>query len=56
MFGKIDLIPNKVNHIWFNPDKAGMYVGQCAQFCGVEHAKMLLMSTCKPRKTSPPSG
>jgi cytochrome c oxidase subunit II len=42
LFGKIDLIPNKVNHIWFNPDKAGMYVGQCAQFCGVEHAKMLL--------------
>ncbi len=28
--------------MWFNPDKAGMYVGQCAQFCGVEHAKMLL--------------
>jgi cytochrome c oxidase subunit II len=42
LFGKIDSIPNKVNHIWFNPDKAGMYVGQCAQFCGVEHAKMLL--------------
>jgi cytochrome c oxidase subunit 2 len=40
--GKTDLIPNQVNHIWFNPDKAGMYVGQCAQFCGVEHAKMLL--------------
>jgi cytochrome c oxidase subunit 2 len=42
LFGKIDSIPNQVNHIWFNPDKAGMYVGQCAQFCGVEHAKMLL--------------
>jgi cytochrome c oxidase subunit II len=42
LFGKIDSIPNKVNHIWFNPDKVGMYVGQCAQFCGVEHAKMLL--------------
>jgi cytochrome c oxidase subunit II len=40
--GKIDLIPNQVNHIWFNPDKTGMYVGQCAQFCGVQHAKMLL--------------
>jgi cytochrome c oxidase subunit II len=42
LFGKIDLIPNQANHMWFNPDKAGMYVGQCAQFCGVEHAKMLL--------------
>ena len=28
--------------MWFNPNKPGMYVGQCAQFCGVEHAKMLL--------------
>jgi cytochrome c oxidase subunit 2 len=42
LFGKIDSIPNKVNHMWFNPDKTGMFVGQCAQFCGVEHAKMLL--------------
>jgi cytochrome c oxidase subunit II len=42
LFGKIDLIPNHLNHMWFNPDKPGMYVGQCAQFCGVEHAKMLL--------------
>jgi cytochrome c oxidase subunit 2 len=40
--GKTDLIPNQVNHMWFNPDKPGLYVGQCAQFCGVEHAKMLL--------------
>jgi cytochrome c oxidase subunit II len=42
LFGKIDSIPNQVNHMWFTPDRAGMYVGQCAQFCGVEHAKMLL--------------
>jgi cytochrome c oxidase subunit 2 len=42
LFGKIDTIPNKVNSMWFNPDKPGVYVGQCAQFCGVEHAKMLL--------------
>jgi len=42
LFGKIDSIPNQVNHMWFNPDKAGLYVGQCAQFCGVQHAKMLL--------------
>lgn len=42
LFGKIDSIPNQINHVWFNPDKVGMYVGQCAQFCGVEHAKMLL--------------
>ena len=40
--GKTDMFPNQVNHMWFNPDKPGMYVGQCAQFCGVQHAKMLL--------------
>jgi cytochrome c oxidase subunit 2 len=42
LFGKIDSIPNRVNSIWFTPDKVGLYVGQCAQFCGMEHAKMLL--------------
>jgi cytochrome c oxidase subunit 2 len=42
LFGKIDSIPNRVNSMWFTPDKVGMFVGQCAQFCGVEHAKMLL--------------
>src|ERR1700728_5036565 len=35
LFGKIDSIPNQVNHIWFTPSKAGLFVGQCAQFCGV---------------------
>jgi cytochrome c oxidase subunit II len=40
--GKIDLIPNNVNQLWIDPQHPGMYVGQCAQFCGVEHAKMLL--------------
>jgi cytochrome c oxidase subunit II len=40
--GKTDLIPNRVNNIWIDPQATGMYVGQCAQFCGVQHAKMLL--------------
>jgi cytochrome c oxidase subunit 2 len=40
--GKIDLIPNNVNGLWIEPLHTGMYVGQCAQFCGVQHAKMLL--------------
>lgn len=40
--GKRDLIPNKVNVIWMDPQKAGLYLGQCAQFCGVQHAKMLI--------------
>ena len=40
--GKIDLIPNRKNEIWVDPHETGTYVGQCAQYCGVEHAKMLL--------------
>ena len=40
--GKTDLIPNHVNTTWINPLHPGMYVGQCAQFCGTEHALMLL--------------
>jgi cytochrome c oxidase subunit II len=40
--GKTDLIPNHVNELWMDPHHTGMYVGQCAQYCGTEHAKMLL--------------
>jgi cytochrome c oxidase subunit 2 len=40
--GKTDVVPNRVNEMWFDPHVAGVYVGQCAQFCGAEHAKMLL--------------
>jgi cytochrome c oxidase subunit 2 len=40
--GKTDLIPNHPNEMWIDPLRPGLYLGQCAQFCGVEHAKMLL--------------
>ena len=40
--GKMDLIPNKVNTMWIDPQEAGIYLGQCAQYCGTQHAKMLL--------------
>ena len=40
--GKTDLLPNRVNEMWFDPHVPGVYLGQCAQFCGAEHAKMLL--------------
>jgi cytochrome c oxidase subunit 2 len=38
--GKMDLIPNKDNRIWFKADEPGMYFGQCAEFCGTSHANM----------------
>ena len=40
--GNTDLIPNHPNQMWIDPEQAGLYLGQCAQFCGIEHAKMLL--------------
>jgi cytochrome c oxidase subunit 2 len=40
--GKVDVIPNRVNSMWIDPASAGLYLGQCAQFCGVQHAKMLI--------------
>lgn len=40
--GKTDLIPNHPNKMWIDPHETGLYLGQCAQYCGVEHAKMLL--------------
>jgi cytochrome c oxidase subunit 2 len=40
--GKMDVIPNKVNVMWMDPERSGLYLGQCAQYCGVQHAKMLL--------------
>ncbi len=40
--GKTDLIPNKVNRTWIDPRRPGLYLGQCAEFCGTQHAKMLL--------------
>src|ERR1700739_382022 len=40
--GKTDLIPNHPNSMWIDPHEAGLYLGQCAQYCGTQHAKMLL--------------
>jgi cytochrome c oxidase subunit 2 len=40
--GKTDLIPNRVNGMWIEPTQTGLYLGQCAQYCGTQHAKMLL--------------
>lgn len=47
--GKTDLIPNFPNHMWIDPDQPGLYLGQCAQYCGAQHAKMLLRVYVEPR-------
>jgi cytochrome c oxidase subunit 2 len=40
--GKTDLIPNHPNRMWMDPQRKGVFLGQCAQYCGTQHAKMLL--------------
>ena len=38
--GKVDMMPNRANHLWFKADKPGYYYGQCAEYCGESHAIM----------------
>ena len=38
--GKTDVIPGQTNHLWFRADQIGNYHGQCAEFCGENHANM----------------
>ena len=40
--GKTDLIPGQTNHMWFETRDHGLFVGQCAEYCGTQHAGMLL--------------
>jgi len=40
--GKTDLIPNRDNSMWIEPREPGLYLGQCAEYCGTQHANMLL--------------
>jgi len=40
--GKTDLIPGRTNHMWFQTSQQGLYLGQCAEYCGTQHAHMLL--------------
>lgn len=47
---KMDMVPGIWNETWLQADVAGTYVGQCAEFCGLEHAKMGL----RVRALSPP--
>lgn len=41
--GKTDMVPGIVNHSWFTANKAGVFRGQCAEFCGAQHALMAFL-------------
>jgi cytochrome c oxidase subunit 2 len=42
LHGKRDLIPGRLSEIWIQADQPGFYRGQCAEYCGLQHAKMAL--------------
>jgi len=46
--GKKDLIPGHETITWFRADTAGVYRGQCAEFCGYQHAKMAFYVVAEP--------
>jgi cytochrome c oxidase subunit 2 len=46
--GKKDLIPGRVNRTWIRIDEPGEYRGQCAEFCGLEHARMAITVHADP--------
>lgn len=46
--GKVDLIPGRTNELWLQTDEPGLYLGQCAEYCGTQHANMLLRVVVEP--------
>ena len=46
--GKTDLIPNRTNRMWIEPKQPGTYLGNCAEYCGTQHAHMLLRVIAHP--------
>jgi cytochrome c oxidase subunit 2 len=46
--GKKDLIPGRTAQLQFRADKPGVYRGQCAEFCGFQHAKMAFVVVADP--------
>jgi cytochrome c oxidase subunit II len=46
--GKRDLIPGIETHTWIQADEPGVYRGQCAEFCGTQHANMAFVVVAEP--------
>jgi cytochrome c oxidase subunit 2 len=48
MGGKVQTIPGRVNHISFTPLVPGTYLGECGNFCGMQHARMRFVMKVVP--------
>jgi len=40
--GKTDLLPGRANSMWLQANQPGLFLGQCAEYCGTQHANMLI--------------
>jgi cytochrome c oxidase subunit 2 len=47
--GKVDLIPNRNNEMWVDPKTTGTFLGNCAEYCGTQHANMLIRAIVRPK-------
>lgn len=47
--GKTDMIPGRINRMVIRSDRAGVWRGQCAEFCGAQHALMAFDVIAMPR-------
>jgi cytochrome c oxidase subunit 2 len=47
--GKMDTIPGRINGLTLQADKPGIYRGQCAEYCGEQHARMALHVVAMPQ-------
>ncbi|MDB5777807.1 MAG: cytochrome c oxidase, subunit [Polaromonas sp.] len=46
--GKVDMVPGRVNHLLVQARQPGVYRGQCAEYCGDQHARMALHVVATP--------
>ncbi len=46
--GKVDMVPGRVNQLSLHADRPGVFRGQCAEFCGEQHARMALQVVAQP--------
>lgn len=47
--GKMDAIPGRDNELWIEADTPGEYRGECAEFCGLQHANMAFVVVAQSR-------
>ena len=50
LHGKTDMIPGRTVTTWLQADQPGTYRGQCAEFCGHQHAHMALLIIAEPEE------